>query len=46
MIQTTLGVELARISIIDINFNTVYDKLVNPINPVVDYFTNITGLND
>ena len=45
MVQTNYGIELARISLVDVNFNTVYDKLIKPENQITDYFTNITGLN-
>lgn len=44
MVETKKGIELARITIVDIDFEPVYDVLVRPQNEVVNYNTHITGL--
>lgn len=45
MCQTSIGVsELTRISIIDENFQSVYETLVRPENKIVDYLTKYSGI--
>ena len=44
MVYTSLGLELARVSVIDYNRNTVYDSFVKPSNEVVDYNTRFSGI--
>jgi RNA exonuclease 1 len=39
MCYTTLGLELARVTVIDRDLNIVYESLVKPGNPVTDYNT-------
>lgn len=39
MVSTQNGLELARISIVDYDFNVILDKLVMPKNPILDYNT-------
>jgi len=39
MVQTKQGLELARISLVGWDGETVYDTLVKPDNPVTDYLT-------
>jgi hypothetical protein len=39
MCYTTLGLELTRVSVIDQDLNTVYESLVKPENPIIDYNT-------
>ncbi|KAI6655796.1 RNA exonuclease 1-like protein [Oopsacas minuta] len=44
MVYTSIGLELARVSIIDYNHNTVYDSYVKPYNQVIDYNTRFSGI--
>lgn len=45
MVRTTLGVELARISVVDENYKSIYETLVKPKSVVVDYLTEYSGIN-
>jgi hypothetical protein len=44
MVETTKGSELAKVTIIDNNFYTVYDEYVKPTNPVKDLRTDTSGI--
>jgi RNA exonuclease 1 len=44
MCYTTKGLELTRVSVIDINFNLVYESLVKPATEILDYNTRWSGL--
>ncbi|XP_074642414.1 uncharacterized protein LOC141899788 [Tubulanus polymorphus] len=46
MVYTSKGSELARITVIDRELQTVYDSLVQPEKPVVDYNTRFSGLTE
>lgn len=46
MIRTEIGVELARISIIDDKNTVLYDQIVEPKGKVLEYITEITGLSE
>jgi hypothetical protein len=39
MCYTTVGLELARVTVIDRDLNTAYESLVKPENPIIDYNT-------
>lgn len=39
MCYTTQGLELTRITVIDDDCSVVYETLVNPQNPIIDYNT-------
>uniref|UniRef100_A0A1B6CG47 Exonuclease domain-containing protein n=1 Tax=Clastoptera arizonana TaxID=38151 RepID=A0A1B6CG47_9HEMI len=44
MVYTTIGMELARVSVVDINCRIIYDNYVKPSNPIVDYITRYSGI--
>eukprot|EP01017_Pseudomicrothorax_dubius_P041595 TRINITY_DN6668_c0_g1_i1.p1 TRINITY_DN6668_c0_g1~~TRINITY_DN6668_c0_g1_i1.p1 ORF type:complete len:317 (-),score=32.92 TRINITY_DN6668_c0_g1_i1:77-1027(-) len=44
MVITTVGFELAKITVIDLDYNVVYDQYVLPENPIVDYNTKFSGI--
>ena len=44
MVVTRDGHELARASIVDEDLRCIYDKLVKPDNPVLDYKTKFSGI--
>jgi len=44
MCQTTVGLELTRISIVDDEENLIFDELVKPANPITDYLTQWSGI--
>lgn len=46
MVKTQTGVELARISIVDENYKSVYETLVKPKSVVVDYLTAYSGIEE
>lgn len=46
MVYTTKGMELGRISLVNFEGNVVYDAVVRPSSPVVDYVTEFSGLTE
>eukprot|EP00760_Papus_ankaliazontas_P015335 PhM_4_TR16476/c1_g1_i1/m.11225 len=45
MVRTTAGLEVARITFVDFTTReVVYDKLVKPTNPILDYLTAFSGI--
>ena len=45
MVETKNGLELARVSIVDESLNCVYDQLVKPDCPIVNYNTRFSGID-
>ena len=46
MVETAQGLELARISLVNEALECIYDKLVKPENPVIDYKTQFSGITE
>lgn len=46
MVSTTKGTGLARITIVDVLFNVVFDSLVMPLNKVTNYRTLYSGITE
>lgn len=46
MVYTTVGMEVVRVSMVSAYGTTVYDSLVRPENPVLDYNTAYSGVKE
>lgn len=44
MCYTTYGLELSRVTVINYKYEVVYEKLVHPKNPILDYNTKFSGI--
>jgi len=44
MCRTSAGSEITRVTLVDFHGNTLYDELVKPNNPIIDYLTPYTSL--
>lgn len=46
MVETKEGLELARVSLVNEALQCVYDTLVKPDNPILDYKTKYSGISE
>ena len=44
--NTTIGMELTRVSVLDSSMKLVYDTLVKPKNKILDYNTKFSGISE
>ena len=44
MVFTKVGMELARVTVVDVHGSKVYDMLVRPEYPIIDYNTRFSGI--
>ena len=45
MVETAAGYELARISVINYEYETIYESFAKPQNPITNYHTNFSGID-
>jgi len=43
-VRTCAGLELARLTLINFEFEVIYDEIIKPENPIEDYLTKYSGI--
>ena len=46
MVSTTIGYELARITVVNVDLDIVFDQIVKPSNLILDYNTQFSGITE
>lgn len=46
MVNTTVGIEIVRVTVINHEGEEVYESKVKPINPILDYKSKFSGINE
>jgi len=44
MVRTCQGMELARLTVINFDYEVIYDEFIKPENPIDDYLTKYSGI--
>lgn len=46
MVKTVNGLQLARVSIVDLDCNIVFDRFIKPCSDIEDYLTKYSGISE